>query len=85
MEISGRVINGVVVLEGDRLPPEGATVRVLYPSELVIRVSPVQKRIEFPLIRSSDPCSVHLTNERIAEILEQEDVEAVKRSEDASS
>jgi hypothetical protein len=32
-----------------------------------------RKRVSFPLVRSTQPGSVHLTNERIAEILDEED------------
>jgi len=52
---------------------ESAMKKTPPPFDVVIRNSPVQKRIEFPLIHSSAPGRVPLKNERIAEILEQED------------
>jgi hypothetical protein len=82
MDIPGRVQDGVVVLEGGAKLPEGAAVRVLYPAGPVIRVAKNQKRVEFPLVRSSAPGTVRLTNQRIGEILDAEDAEAVKRSWD---
>lgn len=74
MEIPGRVQNGVVVFDGPLSLPEGAAVRVTYRQTPVIRVAQHQTRVEFPLIRSSNPGSIHLTNERIAEIQDEEDV-----------
>ena len=73
MEISGRVLNGVVVLDGTMSLPEGAVVSVTCRAKPLIRVAKNQKRIEFPLVPSSAPGSVHLTNEMIAEILDEED------------
>jgi hypothetical protein len=73
MEVSGRVQDGVVVLDGSASLPEGAAVTVTLRRQPVIRVAKSQKRVEFPLIRSSAPGSVHLTNEMIADILDAED------------
>ena len=73
MEISGRVQNGVVVFDGSVLLPEGIEVTVLVPSTPVIRVAANQREVEFPLIRSSAPGSVNLTNEMIGQILDEED------------
>jgi hypothetical protein len=53
--------------------PEGAAVTVLLRASPVIRVAKNQKQVEFPLVPSSAPGSVHLTNEMIAEILDEED------------
>jgi len=80
MEISGRVHNGVVVIDGGVSLPEGIAVTVLVGSTPVIRVSKNQRRVEFPLVRSLEPGSINLTNERIQEILEEEDIEALKRT-----
>ena len=72
IEISGRVQNGVVVLDGNASLPEGvAVMRVRSP--LVIRVAENQLKVEFPLIRSNAPGSVHLNNEVIGQILDEED------------
>lgn len=80
MEIPGRVQNGVVVLDGSVSLPEGAAVTVTLRTKPVIRAAKKQKRVEFPLVPSSAPGSVHLTNQRIHEILDEEDIEALKRT-----
>lgn len=80
MEIQGVVQNGVVVLDGSVSLPEGAAVTVTYRAKPVIRVAQNQKRVEFPLFPSSQPGSIHLTNERIYEILDEEDIDAMKRT-----
>jgi len=69
MNIPGRIHNGVVVFDRDFSLPEGATVRVSYGTAPLIRVAGNQKRVEFPLVPSSKPGSVHLTNEMIGECL----------------
>ena len=73
MEIPGRVQNGVVVLDGAMSLPEGAAVVVIVRSTPVVHFAKNQKRVEFPLVPSSNPGSIHLTNEMIGEILDQED------------
>jgi len=73
MEISGRVQNGVVVLDGNASLPEGVAVTVRVQSPLIIRVAENQLEVEFPLIRSNAPGSVRLTNEMIGQILDEED------------
>ena len=73
MEVPGRVQNGVVVLDDSTLLPEGAAVMVTFRAKPEIRVAKNQRRVEFPLVPSSAPGSVHLTNEMIAEILDEED------------
>jgi predicted nuclease with RNAse H fold len=73
MEFLGHVENGVVVFDGPVALPEGAAVRVTLRAKPVIRVAKHQKRVEFPLVPSTAPASVHLTNEMIAEILDEED------------
>ena len=73
MEITGRVHNGVVILDGSRSLPKGAAVTVTLRTKPVIRIAENQKWVEFPLVRSSAPGSVHLTNEMIADILDEED------------
>jgi hypothetical protein len=73
MVIPGKVVGGVVVLEGSPKLPEGAPVTVSYegPSEITAPVG--KKRIQVPLVRTGQPGTVNLTGERIAEILDQED------------
>ena len=80
MEVAGRIQNGVVVFDTPIALPEGAAVTVTLRTTPVIRVAKIQRRVEFPLILSSDPGSIPLTNQRIAEVLDEEDVEAVKNS-----
>jgi hypothetical protein len=85
MQVIGRVQDGVVLLDTPDVFPEGAVVTVTLRTAPVIRVAKTQRRVEFPLIRSAAPGSVQMTNQRIAEILDEEDVEALKRSWDVPS
>jgi len=73
MDVPGRVRNGVVVLEGGASLPEGAAVRVSYRAGPVIRVSPVRRAVSLPLVKTGRPASVALTNDRIAQILDEQD------------
>jgi hypothetical protein len=75
MEILGRVQNGVIVLDGEPPLPEGMVVTVSCKTDPV-RGSNGPQRIEFPLVHSLRPGSLKLTAERIAEILDEEDVSA---------
>jgi hypothetical protein len=74
MTIPGRVQNGVVVLEGGSTLPDGTAVSVVPRASPVIRVARRQRPVVLPLIPSENPGSVDLTGERIAEILDQQDV-----------
>jgi hypothetical protein len=74
MEVSGRVQNGVVVLEGAPALPEGARVTVCYLAPIVAAPQPEKRRIEAPRVRTGEPDTVNLTGQRIAEILDEEDV-----------
>jgi hypothetical protein len=71
MNVSGRVHNGVIILEGGVTLPEGAVVTVSYAGTLASNRE--KRRIQVPLVRSERPGSVSLTGERIAEILNEED------------
>ena len=62
-----------MVLDGSASLPEGAAVTVTLRTPPAIRIAKNQKRIEFPLVRSSAPGSIHLTNEMIADTLDAED------------
>jgi hypothetical protein len=73
MEILGHVHNGVIVLDGNPNLPEGAVVTVFYPAVPTPPPAVPRKRVPFPLVRSTQPGSVSLTNQRIAEILDEED------------
>jgi hypothetical protein len=78
MNISGRVHNGVVVLEGELALPEGAPVTVTYPALPETKPAKAKRRIQFPLVPSDEPGTVHLTNARIAEILDEEDASSAR-------
>jgi hypothetical protein len=73
MEVQGRVENGVVVIVGGMLLPEGADVNVVYPIPGRARSTAEKRRIQLPLVHCHEPGGVHLTNERIEEILSAED------------
>jgi hypothetical protein len=72
MELQGRVCNGVIVLADQSNLPEGATVTVTYPAVTTVPAGP-KKRIQVPLVRCKHPLPAPLTNERIGEILDEED------------
>lgn len=76
MEIPGRVRNGVVILEGGPVLPEGMTVTVYYSSAQPAAPAGQKRRVELPLVRSEHPGSLTLTAERVAELLEESDVSA---------
>ena len=76
MQVRGRVLNGVVVLSQDCAPPEGAEVTVAWIEEATAGTTPSRPRIQLPLIYSSRPGSVPMTSDRVAELLEEEDVSA---------
>jgi hypothetical protein len=63
----------MVVLDGSAELPEGAAVTVTLSAKPKVRVAHNQRRIEFPLVPSSAPGSVRLTNAMIGEILDEED------------
>ena len=84
MEIFGLVKNGVVVFDGTRTIPEGPEVIVTTSSSPAIQISKNQNTVEFPLIRSLEPGSIPLTNEMIGQILDDEDIEAMKKTWDGS-
>jgi hypothetical protein len=73
MEIRGVVHNGVVVLDGEPQLPEGA---VLYPIATATVPPDIRERVQFPLVRSNQPGTLHLTAEHIAELWEDDDVSA---------
>ena len=82
MEISGTVRDGVVIPE-ERVPlPEGAVVRVVLAdgeteaadAKVNLTFASGRTRVKFPLVESTNPGSVHLTNKRIAGISDEDDV-----------
>jgi len=72
--VPGHVHNGVVVLDGGAKLPEGTPVTVLTTGLCIWRKPGKKKRVQFPLMRSKSPGTLDLNNERIAEILEAEDL-----------
>ena len=73
MTIKGRVQGGVVVLEQGATLPEGTEVIVsCKPGS--ISDSKTRKPVEFPLVHSKHPGTLQLTSERVAELLEEQDV-----------
>jgi hypothetical protein len=76
MEVQGRICHGVVVLEGGLSLPEGTLVTVSYPAAPPAEPPTMRRPVQLPLVRSDRPGSRRLTAERIAELLEDEDVPA---------
>lgn len=77
MTMFGHVQNGVVVPDSGTAFPEGSRVSVSLvqkPSETKAE----KRRIDFPVVRSGKPGTWNLTNEQIGEILEDEDIAALK-------
>jgi hypothetical protein len=74
MELHGIVQNGVIVLSGGLSLPEGTPVTVS--CSLVPSSPPAteKKRVQVPLVRTGEPGTMNLNNERIAEIFDEEDV-----------
>ena len=77
MELNGFVQNGVIVLTGGASLPEGTPVTVSSSVE-AIAPPPVaeSKYVVFPLVDSDSPGTLHLTNEMIGEIFDEEEVAA---------
>jgi hypothetical protein len=75
MELLGRVNHGVIVPEGDVQLPEGVTVRIVYEPQGIDEIPKLKKgrAVKFPLVRTGEPGTLDLTNEKIAEILDEED------------
>jgi hypothetical protein len=80
MTITGHIQNGVIVLDAPLSLPEGAAVTIVVPASQPQSPTPTPKRVEFPLVRTGSPGTWNLTNAQIAEALEEEDIEAIKRS-----
>lgn len=73
MEILGHIHNGVVVLAGGSVLPEGAVVTVTYRDKPTNGAAEGKTRIQVPLVHTGQPGTICLTNERIAETLDDED------------
>ncbi len=76
MVIHGRVQNGVVVLEAGLTLPEGMQVTITCPTAPSSEPAPQKRRVNLPLVSSNCPGTLRLTAERIAELLDDEDVSA---------
>lgn len=75
MELTGFVHNGVIVLTGGASLPEGTPVTVsCSPQPLPLPAGWEENRVQLPLVRTGEPGSMDLNNERIAEIFDDEDV-----------
>jgi hypothetical protein len=74
MVIRGRIQNGVVVLEDAPSLPEGTMVTVSYGIAPSTQPPETRRRVQLPLVRSDRPGSRRLTAERVAELLEDDDV-----------
>lgn len=73
MQIQGHVENGVIVLDGGAVLPEGTPV-VIACALADPTTQTHGKRVKFPLVRSDEPGSINLTAERVADLLSEEDV-----------
>jgi hypothetical protein len=84
MELLGQIQNGVVVFEGNPTLPEGATVKVTLPATVAPVAEPLpETRIvrepgKLPYVTGGRPGTWNLTNEMIAQIFEEEDIEMMK-------
>lgn len=74
MEIIGRVQNGVIVFDSNLPLPEGASVSIFYPSAPAAPTRSSASRVELPLVHCHEAEKVDLTNEQIAEIMDDEDI-----------
>ena len=74
MELEGLVQNGVIVLSRGVSLPEGTPVTVSCNVGPASQSLPEKKRVQLPLVRTGEPGSLDLTNERIAENFDEEDV-----------
>ena len=76
MVISGKVMGGVVVLEGNITLPEGAAVNVVPRAVPGMQDGKAKRRVVLPLVKSKHPGAIRLSAERIAEIMEEDDLSA---------
>ena len=74
MEIQGRVHNGVVVPEQELSLPEGTLATVVYPVAQATKLPDSGRRARLPMVRSDRPGSLQLDAERVAELLQDDDV-----------
>ncbi len=79
MELNGFVQNGVIVLTDGQSLPEGTAVTVTCHDDADTPPSREKKYLQLPLVRSANPGTLHLTNEMIGEIFDEEDSAALRR------
>jgi hypothetical protein len=65
------------VLDGGATLPEGTAVTVWGAGVRIWRKPGKKKPVRFPLVRSEQPGTLKLTNQRIAEILQEEDLASI--------
>jgi hypothetical protein len=85
MTLTGHIENGVVVLDEGMNLPEGTQVAVTPVVPLPKEPTSKARWVEFPLVRTGVPGSVDLTNQHLAEILEEEDIAKLKGTWNAPS
>jgi hypothetical protein len=85
MSIEGIIRDGVVILEKGVRLPEGTRVLVSASPAATSRGVIVKQPGQLPIVRGGTPGSIDLTNKYIHEILEEEDLEAIRRQQDASA
>lgn len=73
MTVKGRVQHGVIILPEGVTLPEGTEVIVSCEPGSTAQPKP-GKRVEFPLVRSKHPGTLQLTAERVAQLLDEQDV-----------
>jgi hypothetical protein len=74
MVIPGRVQDGVIILQGSVSLPEGTTVSVFYPGPAAAGQANPKRRVQLPLVPSEQPGTLNLTSDRVAELLEDDDL-----------
>ncbi len=73
MRNHGIVHNGTIVIDGGIPLPEGTRVVVSIEAESA-EPEPSEYRVQFPLVYSATPGKLHLTNEEIAEYLDDDEI-----------
>jgi hypothetical protein len=74
MTIAGRVEGGVVILEPGSTLPDGTAVTIVPRRAPVIHMAKKRRRVALPLVPSKRPGSLRLSAERIAQLLEEDDL-----------
>lgn len=82
MTLTGHIQNGVVVLDSETTLPEGTRVSVSVTPDIGQVPRPARERVEFPLIQTGTEGTWNLTNDEIADILDDEDLAAVRGPQD---